>query len=166
MEYNINNVCTVLDTKEVKLGDKGYFADNLGDLKEKVNNESTRDFGELTSILSESRTCRFRKDDSTSWALFYPVEKSTEELLTLDKLTSLSGDGVILDTYDLLTYCAEKVAEATKAYAKLDYDIDIAHIEEHKAEFTKAVADIVCHCGAIAYKEGINLNKAVADRLK
>ncbi len=57
----------------------------------------------------------------------------------------------------------DKIVEATKLYTK--WDLDLVHLAENKAEFTRALVDLLCHCGNIAYREDINLDKALTARL-
>lgn len=168
MEFDINKACTSLNADTVRIGCKGYFADKLKTLREAVEQENLMNYGEIDEILGEEYESRFliKSDNKIRFTLFYPVEESIEKSLTLDKLVSLSGDnGVspILDTYDLLASCAKNVTEAIKAYARWDYDT--AHAKEHKIEFAKAIADIVCNCGAISCGEDIDLDKVVMDIL-
>nr|DAU58930.1 MAG TPA: hypothetical protein [Caudoviricetes sp.] len=163
MEYVESNVYCAVDTKNVKEGARGYFADSPYRLKERVSKDEWKYFGTLTCIRSEDKPDRFVKDGTSNWMLFYPVDDSKTTPLTMSTVANLCSDNFITDTYSLLASCTDKVVEATKLYAIWEWDLE--HLREHKAEFTKAVADLVCLCGAIAYHEDINLDKALTDRL-
>ncbi len=163
MEYIESNVCSVMDTKGVKEGTVGYFADSPYRLRERVVNEERRYFGTLTHIESGDTSCRFVKESNTSWSLFYPVDDSKATPLTMNTVANLCSDKSTINTYSLLASCTDKVVEATKLYATWEWNLE--HPWEHKAEFTKAVADLVCLCGAIAYREDIDLDKALAAML-
>lgn len=161
MKYIESNVCYVLDTKGVKVGAKGYFADNPYMLKERVSNEEQNYFGALTCIKSEDKADRFIKDVTSSWMLFYPVDDSKDIHLTMSTVSKLCGKDSSADTYTLLTCCADKIVEATKLYTKWD----LKHLTENKKEFTSALVDMLCLCGKIVYREDIDIDKALAVRL-
>lgn len=163
MKYIESNVCSVMDTKGVRVGTIGYFADSPYRLKERVVNEERRHLGTLTYIEPGDTSFRFAKEDNTSWALFYPVDNSKATPLTMNIVANLCSDKSITDTYSLLTSCAEKVVEASKRYATWEYNHE--HLEEGKAKFTETVIDLVCLCGAIASRENIDLDKALTARL-
>lgn len=80
MEFDKSKVFTVLNASEVKIGSKGYFADELTLLKERVSNKSLSYYGELTTICPGNRSnyC-FEMDNISNWLLFYPVEKPREK---------------------------------------------------------------------------------------
>lgn len=163
MEYTESNVCYVLDTKDTNIGTRGYFTDSLRCLKEMVVNEEQKYFGTLTAIKSEDSSERFVKDDAVAWTLFYPVDNSKDIPLTMNKVTNLCKDKSTENTYTLLASLAGKVVAATNRYTK--WDLDHEHLAINKSEFTSAVVDLVCLCGAIAFRENIDLDKALAVRL-
>lgn len=163
MDYIESNVCYVMDTKGAKVGTKGYFADSPFKIKERVINAEQKYFGTLTCIRSESKPDRFVKDGTSNWMLFYPVSDSKDIPLTMGTVSELCGKDSSTNTYALLSCCANKIAETTKLYAKWDWDLE--HLTEGKKNFTMALVDLVCLCGEIAYREDINLDKVLRDRL-
>lgn len=163
MEYVESNVCYVMDTKDAKVGARGYFADSPYRLKERVSNEEQNHFGTLTCIKSEDKPDRFVKDGTTNWMLFYPVDNTNDIPLTMNTVSKLCEKDSIANTYTLLECCADKIVEVTKLYTK--WDLDLEHLAENKSEFTRALVDLICHCGKIAYREDINLDKALTVRL-
>lgn len=165
MEYIESNVCYVLDTKGVKVGAKGYFADSPYGLKERVSREEQSYFGTLTCIKSEDKPDRFVKNGASSWSLFYPVYDIEDMPLTMGKVSELCGKASIADTCTLLACCADKIVEATNLYTKCVYDLNVEHSTENKKEFTRALVDLLCHCGKIIYHEDINIDKALTARL-
>lgn len=163
MKYDESNVCCVMDTKDVKVGARGYFADSPYTLKERVFNEEQDYFGTLTHIKLEDKPDRFVKDGTSNWMLFYPIDNCKDIPLTMSTVSKLCGKDSTDNTYTLLTCLADKIVEATKQYTK--WDMDLVHLTENKAGFTRVLADLVCCCGKIAYREEINLDKALTDRL-
>jgi hypothetical protein len=76
MTFDKNKVYTALNADEVKVGSKGYFADELKDLRafvSKDNNLST-----LADVMGEGYEHRFDGGD-VCWNLFYLVEEPEEE---------------------------------------------------------------------------------------
>lgn len=163
MEYIESNVCYVMDIKDARVGSIGYFADSPYRLKERVSNEELNYLGTLTCIRSEAQPDRFVKDGISNWMLFYPVYNSEDIPLTMNTVSKLCGKDSTVNTYTLLTSCADKIVEATKLYTK--WDCDLVHLTENKAEFTRALVDLLCCCGKITYREDINIDKALMARL-
>lgn len=83
MEFDISNVYWALSANAVKIGSKGYYADNLSVLKNAVLTEDRELFGEITRILADVAPCRFGiKDDESGYGeygLFYLVEEPKKE---------------------------------------------------------------------------------------
>lgn len=77
MTFDISKVYTMLNAEDVKIGSKGYFADNVKTLKEAVLAEDSVMFGEVEEIFDDSASRRFGiKDESgCGFGLFYPVNK-------------------------------------------------------------------------------------------
>ena len=50
MEFNRSNVKTILDMGSVDVGQKGYFANSLTDLKDFVENENQDRYGQILQI--------------------------------------------------------------------------------------------------------------------
>ena len=81
MTFDKSKVYTVLNADEVKVGSKGYFADNLYHLKGAVSIERSSMFGEIESIYCEDAGCRFSVRGDGSYALFYLIEEPQEKKL-------------------------------------------------------------------------------------
>lgn len=77
MEFLKERVFTPLNADEVKAGSKGYFADNLDDLKHDVKTENNPSV--LKEVRSEDYDLRFKREDSLVYILFYLVEEPAEE---------------------------------------------------------------------------------------
>lgn len=77
--------------QSIKVGTKGYFADCLARLRERVSNEEQNYFGVLTTIYSDhfSRLHYFEKDSDTHWTFFYPVKES-KKVLTARQFSIIS----------------------------------------------------------------------------
>lgn len=77
MIFEKSNVRTVLDADMVSVGDTGYFADCLSGLREVVQNDDRRYFGEIKKILDEDTPTlyRFWVKNASKYAFFYPVDK-------------------------------------------------------------------------------------------
>lgn len=71
MKFEKSKVKTVLDIDEVSVGDEGYFSDSLLELKEIVENECTRFYGELVYIDTESESDDCFKSDIDDNYRFY-----------------------------------------------------------------------------------------------
>lgn len=80
MEFDKAKVFTVLNADEIKADSKGYFADTIKDLKDVVQNECSKFYGEIKEIKNEKYCNRFYKKDgySYSYNLFYLVEEPKE----------------------------------------------------------------------------------------
>lgn len=63
----------------MKLGSKGYFADNLKELKIAVEQERSDNYGEITEIDDDSHSVRFRNEYIHYYSLFYLVEELEEK---------------------------------------------------------------------------------------
>ena len=90
MEFDKSKVFTVLNASEVKIGSKGYFADELTLLKERVSNKSLSYYGELTTICPGNRSnyC-FEMDNISNWLLFYLVEEPGVNKMIKDEVEHL-----------------------------------------------------------------------------
>lgn len=81
MEFDKLKVYTALNADEIKPGSKGYFVDTLENLKDVVQNERSKYYGEIKEIEAESYGCRFCKKDSYGYSLFYLVEEPKKKEL-------------------------------------------------------------------------------------
>lgn len=77
MIFDKSKVYTAVNADEVKVGSKGYFADDLYDLKYAVENDDTGKLHELTYIEDTTYTNRFRSNINHN--LFYLVEEPAEK---------------------------------------------------------------------------------------
>ena len=79
MEFDKSKVYTALNADEVKIGSKGYFANNIANLKDKVELSNLSLF-EVTEILDESDKFRFKSEVTGEvFNLFYLVEEPQEK---------------------------------------------------------------------------------------
>ncbi len=82
MEFDKSKVYTALNADEVKVGSKGYFADNLSALKRVVEQEDTSAYGKLDKIYDDSCSYRFlQMEELQDYALFYLVEEAKEKTI-------------------------------------------------------------------------------------
>ena len=82
MEFDKSKVYTALNADEVKVGSKGYFADNLSALKRVVEQEDTSAYGKLDKIYDDSCSHRFlQMEELQDYALFYLVEEAKEKTI-------------------------------------------------------------------------------------
>jgi len=81
MEFDKSKVYTAVNADEVKVGSKGYFADNLRCLQKVVQIEDVVVFGEIEEICSTEKSCRFKGVGESSYNLFYLVEEAKEKTI-------------------------------------------------------------------------------------
>lgn len=179
MKFDINNVYTAINADTVKIGSRGYYADNLESLKIRVSDEVSGSYGVVTKISGEDILYRFRIDNARSMALFYPIKepeiKTEAKQLSLNEIAKLSyenakkreenGGHISTETRAMLKHCATEVVEATEAYSRLNFE-KLVFSAENKNKFASELADIICCCTIIAGRENIDLDKAVADCLE
>lgn len=79
MEFDKSRVYTALNADEVKVGSKGYFADNVRCLEEEVQNEDSMYFGEIEEIRGTYLSYRFCGVGEAPYNLFYLVEEPEEK---------------------------------------------------------------------------------------
>ena len=81
MEFDKSKSYTALNADEVKIGSKGYFADNLKALKEAVEQERYENYEEIAEILDEDYESRFlmKGDCKYRFTLFYLAEEPQEK---------------------------------------------------------------------------------------
>jgi hypothetical protein len=73
MEFDKDRVFTVLDANQVKIGSEAIFADNIVNLKERVENEIER--SKVEEIRNECYEHRFTDSDNVHWALAYIISE-------------------------------------------------------------------------------------------
>ena len=176
MEFDISNVYTSISASAVKIGSKGYYANDLKVLKERVSTEDNSFYGEVTEIVDEDHFYRFRIDGTWVKAFFYLVEEPKVEVkpLSLNEIAKISyvnakkreanGGHISIETSSMLKHCATEVIEATGAYIR--WSCAEEHLQECRDSFISELADIICCCTIIAGRETIDLDKAVADCLE
>lgn len=71
MKFRKSRVKTVLDIDELSEGDEGYFSDSLIELKELVENESTKFYGKIVHIDRESESDDVFMSDIDNHYKFY-----------------------------------------------------------------------------------------------
>lgn len=80
MEFYLSKVYTPVTADEVKVGSKGFFADNLNYLKKEVEDEKNDDSNELVGIEKNNYTnFRFTSKDGNSYQFFYLKEEPQEK---------------------------------------------------------------------------------------
>ena len=75
--FDINKILTCVTADKAKVGMRGYFADNLADLKSRFKNNEVY---ELEQVQDISYGYRFQIDngfaiDGIHYALFYPIDE-------------------------------------------------------------------------------------------
>lgn len=79
MEFDKSKVYTVLNANKVKIGSRGFFAENLKSLRDAV--EENIQYGEIREIKDESFAGRFRtKGDGCCYSLFYLIEEPKKKV--------------------------------------------------------------------------------------
>ena len=83
MKFDKSKVYTALNADEVKVGSKGYYADCLKDLEERVNSDNKTYYDTLVGIDPTSEVYRFKTGAAFSsvYALFYLVEEPEKKKL-------------------------------------------------------------------------------------
>lgn len=71
MKFRKSRLKTVLDIDELSEGDEGYFSDSLIELKEIVENESTKFYGKIVHIDRESESDDIFMSDIDNHYKFY-----------------------------------------------------------------------------------------------
>lgn len=91
MKFDKSKVYTAINADEIKIGSKGYFADDLYDLQYKVENDETDELHELVSIEDSSQDFRFKMVTHLpfTYNLFYLVEEPES---TPKKVTAVEWD--------------------------------------------------------------------------
>ena len=84
MEFDKSRVYTSVNADEVKVGSKGYFADNIAELQRCAFYEDEDYFFTIKEIATDDKNYRFLADyngNEVSWNLFYLVEEPKEKKL-------------------------------------------------------------------------------------
>lgn len=94
MEFDKSRVYTSLNADEVKVGSKGYFADNLVALEDLVRNFDPCEAKKLIEVENAKSLYRFKSSVNFHWNLFYLVEEPPkEELCTYRELARWLAQG-------------------------------------------------------------------------
>ena len=78
MTFDKNKVYTALNADEVKVGSKGYFADSITELKNKIKDEDEK-FSEVGKVYTENNIYRFSDSNGFDYSLFYIVGAPAED---------------------------------------------------------------------------------------
>ena len=81
MKFDKSRIYTVVNADEVKLGSKGYFADNIYCLQQAVQHNGEGYFGKVDDIKDIGTGFRFVADNGTCFSLFYFIEVQEEKKL-------------------------------------------------------------------------------------
>ncbi len=81
MEFDKSRIYTMVNADEVKLGSKGYFANDLSSLHQAVQYEDEEYFGEVEQIRDNHTGFRFTDKNKVYFILFYLVEEPAEKKL-------------------------------------------------------------------------------------
>ena len=91
MKFNVDKVYTSLNADKVKIGSKGYYADTLNCLKDKVKNGYNGSIGTIDEIKDDLYKNRFNIKGDNAYCLFYLLDdprvygyhpyKNTDELI-------------------------------------------------------------------------------------
>lgn len=98
MEFDESKVYTPINADKVKIGSKGYYADNLKTLKERVDSHSERWLGKVDKIYDTDSTYRFAIKNNTQFILFYLVEEPEEKVYRPYNDTAEIPGGALLKT--------------------------------------------------------------------
>lgn len=80
MVFDHNKVFTELTADQIKVGSKGYYADNLKALRDAVCTADKSMFGKIEGVLDCSYPRRFSIKEDFEYQLFYLVEEPTEDI--------------------------------------------------------------------------------------
>ena len=78
MKFDENRVYTLVTADKVRIGSKGYFSDNLKDLKYIVEQDCSMRYEKITEIKNNSYAARF-EIEGYLFGLFYLVEEPVEK---------------------------------------------------------------------------------------
>lgn len=95
MKFDKTRVYTASNADEVKVGSKGYFADNISELKSKIS-EGDEPLT-LAEIYGEEAATRFATLSASVYFLFYLVEAPKEKIYRPYKDTAEIPNGTILN---------------------------------------------------------------------
>ena len=91
MKFDKSKILTCVTADQARVGQKGWFEDNVEYLKEQVKKESPSILLEINSTFGEA----FIKKGGMSWLLFYPAPEQSYRRFTDDELNDFVGKVVI-----------------------------------------------------------------------
>lgn len=109
MEFDRDNILTVVTADQAKVGQKGWFANDLETLEKKVTCDNP---DKLDEVLNKTNNLRFKKETHTLWALFYPAPEPTIPIFKV-------GDRVVVQKGGLST--EEEIATVVDPCGKDDF---------------------------------------------
>lgn len=95
MKFDKTRIYSICNADEVKVGSKGFFADNISDLKKKVS--EGHELLTLVKIYGEKSATRFSISPVSSYILFYLVEEPEEKKYRPYNDTAEMPNGAMLD---------------------------------------------------------------------
>lgn len=81
MEFDKSRVYTSVNADEVKVGSKGYLANNIYSLQQAVQYNDKECFGKIDCIRGTGTGFRFAAANDTCFSLFYLIEEQEEKKL-------------------------------------------------------------------------------------
>ena len=91
MKFDKSKVC-VAGLHEVKEGTKGWFADSVDELEDKVTRNSVNRTNGCLAKMKGQRDCLYVDEVNTVWRFFYPApEKTYRPFETMEELYGLLG---------------------------------------------------------------------------
>lgn len=131
MEFDESKVYTLVNADKVRAGSRGYFADNLRDLKYIVEHDCSEEYGEITEIKNNSYATRF-KIENYLFMLFYlveePVEKNYRPYYNTSEMPSDTLLKEVVDKYDvhsvIVAVDKEQIYIGARGWANMKYLYD------------------------------------------
>ena len=93
MEFDKSKILTVVTADQAKVGQKGWFSDNLMNLEVQIKSNSPK--GVISEIYPRRAPLRFVDEDTITWNLFYPAPEPTYRPYNNDELNDLVGKIVV-----------------------------------------------------------------------
>ena len=91
MKFDKSKVC-VAGLHEVKEGTKGWFADSVDELEDKVTRNSINKTNGCIAKMKGQRDCLYVDEVNTVWRFFYPApEKTYRPYKTIEEALTLKG---------------------------------------------------------------------------
>ena len=91
MKFDKSKVC-VAGLHEVKEGTKGWFADSINELDDKVTRNSVNRTNGFLAKMKGQRDCLYVDELNTVWRFFYPApEKTYRPFETMEEAKAMKG---------------------------------------------------------------------------